>query len=64
MFELANRLVGIYKTSDCTRSVTVDPEKFAAPLQESSAAARDARAAVARKVTSVDAGKKENAVHK
>lgn len=24
MFELANRLVGIYKTSDCTKSLTIE----------------------------------------
>jgi len=29
MFELADRLVGIYKTSNCTKSVTIDPEKIA-----------------------------------
>ena len=28
MFELADRLVGIYKTHDCTKSVTVNPRKF------------------------------------
>ena len=25
MFELADRLVGIYKTDNCTKTVTVDP---------------------------------------
>ena len=25
MFELADRLVGIYKTHDCTKSVTINP---------------------------------------
>lgn len=25
MFELADRLIGIYKTFDCTKSVAVDP---------------------------------------
>jgi hypothetical protein len=29
MFELADRLVGIYKTSDTTKSVTIDPRLFA-----------------------------------
>ena len=29
MFELADRLVGIYKTHNCTKSVTVDPYKIA-----------------------------------
>jgi structural maintenance of chromosome 4 len=28
MFELADRLVGIYKTDNCTKSVTIDPAKF------------------------------------
>jgi structural maintenance of chromosome 4 len=28
MFELADRLVGIYKTDDCTKSITIDPSKF------------------------------------
>ena len=30
MFELADRLVGIYKTHDTTKSVTIDPYKMAA----------------------------------
>lgn len=25
MFELADRLIGIYKTFDCTKSVAIDP---------------------------------------
>jgi structural maintenance of chromosome 4 len=28
MFELADRLVGIYKTNDCTKSVTINPTAF------------------------------------
>lgn len=32
MFELADRLVGIYKTENQTKSVTINPEKFAIPL--------------------------------
>eukprot|EP00741_Cyanophora_paradoxa_P003506 tig00000711_g3404.t1 len=28
MFELADRLVGIYKTHNCTKSVTIDPDRF------------------------------------
>ncbi len=28
MFELADRLVGIYKTDNCTKSVTIDPQKI------------------------------------
>lgn len=29
MFELADRLVGIYKTNNCTKSVTINPKAFA-----------------------------------
>ena len=28
MFELADRLVGIYKTNNCTKSVTINPRAF------------------------------------
>ncbi|KAK6194385.1 hypothetical protein SNE40_000026 [Patella caerulea] len=28
MFELADRLVGIYKTHNCTKSVTINPNKL------------------------------------
>lgn len=28
MFELADRLVGIYKTDNCTKSITINPESF------------------------------------
>ena len=28
MFELADRLVGIYKTYDATKSITINPKKF------------------------------------
>ena len=28
MFELADRLVGIYKTHNCTKSATINPESF------------------------------------
>ncbi|XP_052215756.1 structural maintenance of chromosomes protein 4-like [Dreissena polymorpha] len=35
MFELADRLVGIYKTDNCTKSVTINPAKLSIPpLQE------------------------------
>ena len=30
MFELADHLVGIFKTNDCTKSVTINPSLFAA----------------------------------
>lgn len=29
MFELADRLVGIYKTDNCTKSITINPGCFA-----------------------------------
>ena len=32
MFELADRLVGIYKTYDCTKSVTINPRRMAMNL--------------------------------
>jgi structural maintenance of chromosome 4 len=28
MFELADRLVGVYKTDNCTKSITIDPRAF------------------------------------
>ena len=31
MFELADRLVGIYKTNNCTKSVTINPSAFGKP---------------------------------
>jgi len=34
MFELADRLVGIYKTNNCTKSVTIDPQAFGVPSQQ------------------------------
>ncbi|XP_013380461.1 structural maintenance of chromosomes protein 4-like [Lingula anatina] len=34
MFELADRLVGIYKTNNATKSVTINPKKLSLPLQE------------------------------
>lgn len=34
MFELADRLVGIYKTENCTKSVTINPSSIGQPLQE------------------------------
>jgi structural maintenance of chromosome 4 len=34
MFELADRLVGIYKTNDTTKSVTINPKLFCAPEVE------------------------------
>ena len=37
MFELADRLVGIYKTNNCTKSVTIDPRKFGVACQQNGA---------------------------
>lgn len=31
MFELADYLIGIYKTDNCTKSITIDPNSFAVP---------------------------------
>ncbi len=33
MFELADRLVGIYKTNDATKSVTINPKLFDAAVR-------------------------------
>ena len=35
MFELADRLVGIYKTDNCTKSVTIDPNKLSQGIRPS-----------------------------
>ena len=39
MFELADRLVGIYKTYNCTKSVTINPGKIASENQPPKSAA-------------------------
>jgi structural maintenance of chromosome 4 len=39
MFELADRLVGIYKTHDATKSVTINPHCFQAPTNTTSVSA-------------------------
>ena len=39
MFELADRLVGIYKTHDATKSVTINPKMFEAAVAGESAPA-------------------------
>jgi structural maintenance of chromosome 4 len=33
MFEMADRLVGIYKTQNSSKSITINPHKFAAPAE-------------------------------
>eukprot|EP01083_Nonionella_stella_P295727 1004978_1 len=35
MFELANRLVGIYKTNNASKSITIDPKLFTLPKTQS-----------------------------
>ena len=35
MFELADRLVGIYKTCDVTKSITINPKRIAAECASS-----------------------------
>jgi len=36
MFELADRLVGIYKTENCTRTLAINPSSFTVPDSPSS----------------------------
>jgi structural maintenance of chromosome 4 len=36
MFELADRLVGIYKTNNCTKSVTINPSAFGVASEQNS----------------------------
>ena len=38
MFELADRLVGIYKTNNCTKSVTINPRAFGLAAQQNGTA--------------------------
>jgi hypothetical protein len=47
MFELADRLVGIYKTRDVTKSVTINPKLVAAAAAQAQAAAGAAAAGAA-----------------
>lgn len=37
MFELADRLIGIYKTHNCTRSVAINPADFVVPAPATTA---------------------------
>ena len=34
MFELADRLVGIYKIYNCTRSITINPKLYGVPSSQ------------------------------
>lgn len=45
MFELADHLVGIYKTNNCTKSVTISPGDFVVAAHEGGDTAASARAA-------------------
>ena len=49
MFELADRLIGIYKTENCTKSVTIDPKAIAEKAQAAAAPAVVKTAAAAGK---------------
>ena len=44
MFEIADRLVGIYKTHHCTKSVTINPAMLAAHLPSTGGAAQQVAA--------------------
>ena len=39
MFELADRLIGIYKTNDVTKSVAINPKEFTVPAAGAGAGA-------------------------
>jgi structural maintenance of chromosome 4 len=47
MFELADRLVGIYKTDNATKTVTINPHQFVVGSAGAAAAAGKARGAAA-----------------
>jgi len=42
MFELADRLVGIYKTKNCSKSVAIDPDAFGVDTQQNGCSATPA----------------------
>ena len=44
MFELADRLVGIYKTHDATKSVTINPRLFVAAATDRAKQAKETSA--------------------
>jgi hypothetical protein len=43
MFELADYLIGIYKTDNCTKSITIDPHSFAVPASNAKVSAKKTR---------------------
>ena len=53
MFELADRLVGIYKTHDATKSVTINPKMFEQGLALKASLSRSEEAEVDTVVESV-----------
>jgi structural maintenance of chromosome 4 len=55
MFELADRLVGIYKTHNVTKSVTIDPRCFEGPAPGAAAGSGDDKAAAAAAATAAAA---------
>lgn len=44
MFELADRLVGIYKTNDATKSITINPKAFEEATAGRAGAAKSSKA--------------------
>lgn len=54
MFELADRLVGIYKTFNSTKSVTINPHAFALPAVARGAAPREGERNVATELAGMD----------
>ncbi len=56
MFELADRLVGIYKTNNCTKSVTINPKAFGVSGQQDGVSIRK-NAALLDKTNETDSGR-------
>ena len=56
MFELADRLVGIYKTRDVTKSVTINPKLIAANCAVSTAAGGTSSSAAAAAAAATGSG--------
>mmetsp|Transcript_8389 Transcript_8389/g.12204 ORF Transcript_8389/g.12204 Transcript_8389/m.12204 type:complete len:185 (+) Transcript_8389:191-745(+) len=54
MFELADRLVGIYKTSNCTKSITINPRAFSKKDPRESTSALADRTNTPSKINSTD----------
>merc|ERR1712129_677811 len=59
MFELANRLVGIYKTNNASKSITIDPKLFKLPTPHSNNAQHNANTnVVVKQITNINNNKK------